>query len=121
MFCSIRPCRQLLDPRIKLKRASTSGCFIPTGPAGVSVSSERRLKFQRASRDVFLFLIFMFKNMYIVGGKNASRPYQVGHSKIANWFVIYCTSGGTLKGVVKLTFGADSSCWHSVTKARPSE
>lgn len=62
----------------------------------------------------------MFKNMYI-GGKNASQPYQVGHNKIGNWFVIYCTSGDTLKCVVKLTFGAYSSCLHSMTKERPSE
>lgn len=69
---------------------------------------------------MFLFLIFMFKNTYI-GGKNASRPYQVGHNKIGNWFVIYCASGDTLKGAVKLTFGAHGSCLHSMTKERPSE
>lgn len=67
-----------------------------------------------------LLLNLMFKNMYI-GEKNASHPYQVGHNKIGNCFVIYCTSGDTLKCVVKLTFGIYSSCLHSMTKERACE
>lgn len=35
--------------------------------------------------------------------------------------MIYCASGDTLKGAVKLTFGALGSCLHSTTKERPSE
>ena len=58
--------------------------------------------------------------MYI-GGENASCPYQVGHNKIGNWFVIYCTSSDTLKCVVKLTSGLYSSCLHSMTEERPCE
>lgn len=54
-------------------------------------------------------------------GKNASRPYQVGHNKIGNWLVTYCTSGDTLKCVVKLTLGLYSSCLRSMTKERPCE
>jgi hypothetical protein len=88
--------------------------------AGVNFSWQGRLKFQCASRDVFLLLILMFKNMYI-GEKNASCSYQVGHNKIGNWFMICCTSGDTLKGVVKWTFGIYSSCLHSMTKERPCE